>query len=149
MYKIYHSGFLWLILKKTTQINSTGQGTLLCRSAALFWFDFCFRVARGRNLRDWGGGRKKEPAVVFVRLEINSLCRLTNLSNHQSGMNQSETTGNNLLGQCSFNRVIEDMLEENHTASNRLKNLQVFIEGNERLSGIFCQPFQTAYQRGI
>lgn len=124
--KIYHWGFLWLILKKTTQINSTGQGTLLCRSAALFWFDFCFRVARGRNLRDWGGGRKKEPEVVFVRLEINSLCRLTNLSNHQSGMNQSETTGNNLLGQCSFNRVIEDKLEENHTASNRLKNFAEF-----------------------
>ena len=115
--KIYHWGFLWLTLKKTTQINSTGKGTLLCRSAALFWFDFCFRVARGRNLRDWGGGRKKRTC--------SSLCK-TNLSNHQSGMNQSETTGNNLLGQCSFNRVIEDKLQENHTASNRLKNFAEF-----------------------
>ena len=51
------------------------------------------------KIGDWGGQEKGEPAMVFVRFEFCPLFRLTDLSNYQSEMNQSERTGNDLLGQ--------------------------------------------------
>lgn len=111
--------------------------------------------------------------MVFVRFEFCPLFRLTDLSNYQSEMNQSERTGNDLLGQggCqkTFLRHVRLFtrkllcyeLQRNISTQNWkettkrqigwriLQNLQVFVEDKIRLSGVFCERFQTLYQRGI
>ena len=102
---------------------------------------FCVRVACSQNLKGWGERKKQEPTVVSVRFEINSLFRLTDRSSYQSGMNQSVTTGNDPLGQCSFKYFLALVMKTNldtptktyrrkagrkPQASNRLTNFAKF-----------------------